>query len=58
MASGKAPSGRVIPHACGEMSAKQTKGFPFPEEKCHKVTKGDGRVAVDATLGADGGIAE
>ena len=28
------------------MSAKQTKGFRFPEEKCHEVTKGDGRVTL------------
>ena len=35
---------RVCPFAERKMSAKQTKGFRFPEEKCHEVTKGDGRV--------------
>ena len=37
---------RVCPFAEQKMSAKQTKGFRFPEEKCHEVTKGDGRVTL------------
>ncbi len=34
------PQCGVIP-LLGEMSAKQTKGCPFSEKKCHEVTKGD-----------------